>query len=346
MFSALVTCVRVAWKHDTGYVLLDNPSYPAVVTPCCIVADVVDVGPGLWRNTAVAHASHAIFPAPPASGADLVDRHWAVDAMPTAQRLATLAAAEAGEISLSLPAIRESAHTLATAYELAALLGRDALRSRSANVPAALERAALRVGADRACMLHRSLGLQIGSDEEGLLRHGVRLCALAAVAGPDVVSQTRAWLSQTANADRMAQAEQHRTSASDDAARRDGTPIWLIWRHLLLHPDVARLEQLIADLAALREQRGGVTDLAPSTNETELRLRFQQFVRERLADAAGLLAIGLRGRGDADAIAFEITAQCTAARSASTGDPNLDLLAAWLELAALTALGPHLTATP
>ena len=39
-------------------------------------------------------ASHAIFPAPPASGADLVDRHWAVDAMPVARRLATLAAAE------------------------------------------------------------------------------------------------------------------------------------------------------------------------------------------------------------------------------------------------------------
>jgi hypothetical protein len=92
----------------------------------------------------------------------------------------------------------------------------------------------------------------------------------------------------------------------------------------------------------LREQRRGVTDLTPSTNETELRLRFQQFVRERLADAAGLLAVGLRGRAEPLSICADITAQCTAARSASTGDPNLDLLAAWLELAALTTLGPQL----
>jgi len=293
----------------------------------------------------VALPSHAIFPAPPASGADLVDRHWAVDAMPAAERFAALAAAEAGEIPLGLPAVRESAHTLATAYELAALLGRDALRSRSANVPAALERAALQVGAQRACLLHRSLGLQPGSDAEGMLRHAVRLCALAAVAGPEAVAHTRAWLQQPGNADRIAQAEQHRVRDVDDAASRGGTPLWIIWRQLLLHPDAARLEHLIADLAALREQRRGVTHLTPSTNEMELRLRFQQFVRERLADAAGLLAIGLRGRRDTEAIALEITAQCTAARSASTGDPNLDLLAAWLELAALTALAPQLAST-
>jgi len=293
----------------------------------------------------VALSSHAIFPAPPASGADLVDRHWAVDVMPAAQRLASLAAADAGEIPLSLPVIRESAHTLATAYELAALLGRDALRSRSANLPAALERAALRVGAERACVLHRALGLQLGTDAEGLLRHGVRLCALAAVAGPEAVAHTRAWLQQPGNADRLRQAEQQLASDADDAASRGGTPLSIIWRHLLLHPDATRLEQLIADLAALREQRHGVTDLMPSSNESELRLRFQLFVRERLADAAGLLAIGLRGRSDTEAIAHEISAQCTAARSASTGDPNLDLLAAWLELAALTALGPQLAST-
>jgi len=293
----------------------------------------------------VALSSHAIFPAPPSNGADLVDRHWAVDAMPAAQRLASLAAADVGEIPLHLPAIRESAHTLATAYELAALLGRDALRSRSANLPSALERAALRVGAERACLLHRSLGLQLGTDAEGLLRHGARLCALAAVSGPEAVARTRSWLQQSDNADRLTEAEHQLASDSDDAASRGGTPLWIIWRHLLLHPDPARLEQLIADLAALREQRHGVTDLRPSTNESELRLRFQLFVRERLADAAGLLAIGLRGRSDAQAIAHEITAQCTAARSASTGDPNLDLLAAWLELAALTALGPQLAPT-
>jgi hypothetical protein len=120
--------------------------------------------------------------------------------------------------------------------------------------------------------------------------------------------------------------------------------LWLVWRQLLLHPDPAALESLVGELAALREQRRGVTDLTPSTNETELRLRFQQFVRERLADAAGLLAVGLRGRADPSTIASEITAQCTAARSASTGDPNLDLLAAWLELAALTTLAPQLAA--
>lgn len=293
----------------------------------------------------MALSSLAIFPAPPASGADLVDRHWAVDAMPAAQRLANLAAAEAGEIPLSLPAVRESAHTLATAYELAALLGRDALRSRSANLGSALERAALRVGAERACHLHRALGLQLAGDSEGLLRHGVRLCALAAVAGPESVARTRAWLQEPGNAERVTQAEEHRANDLEDAARRGGTRLWIIWRQLLLHPDPAHLEQLVSDLAALREQRYGVTDLAPSTNQSELRLRFQQFVRERLADAAGLLAIGLRGRSDAQAIAHEITVQCTAARSASTGDPNLDLLAAWLELAALTVLAPQLAAT-
>ena len=288
-------------------------------------------------------ASHAIFPAPPASGADLVDRHWAVDAMPTAQRLATLAAIEKATAPLTDAALRESAHTLATAYELAALLGRDALRSRSPGPTPSLERAALRVGAERANLLHRSLGLHPGADVEGLLRHAVRLCALASVAGPTCVAHSRAWLLQPAVAERLHQADQAQPEAGDSPASR-AAPLWTIWRTLLLHPDSATIDRLISDLATLREQRRGVTDLTPSTNETELRLRFQQFVRERLADAAGLLAVGLRGRADPVAIATEITAQCTAARSASTGDPNLDLLAAWLELAALATLAPQLSA--
>ena len=288
-------------------------------------------------------ASHAIFPAPPESGADLVDRHWAVDALPTAQRLATLAAVGNASAPLNDPALRESAHTLATAYELAALLGRDALRSGSPGTTPSLERAALRVGAERASLLHRALGMHSSADAEGLLRQAVRLCALAAVAGPTCVAQTRMWLHEAAVAQKLEQAEQSRPETGDNPAAR-AAPLWTIWRTLLLHPDSATLEGLIAGLATLREQRRGVTDLAPSTNETELRLRFQQFVRERLADAAGLLAVGLSGRPDPHAIAIEITAQCTAARSASTGDPNLDLLAAWLELAALTTLAPHLSA--
>jgi hypothetical protein len=293
----------------------------------------------------VTMTSHAIFPAPPSSGADLVDRHWAVDAMPTALRLATLAAAEKATAPLTDPALREAAHTLATAYELAALLGRDALRSGSPGTTPSLERAALRVGAERANILHRALGLQSGSDAEGLLRHAVRLCALAAVAGPACVAHTRTWLHQRGIADRLEQAAQPRPDPTQQSPAEAAAPLWTIWRQLLLHPDPPTLEHLVASLAQLREQRRGVTDLTPSTNETELRLRFQQFVRERLGDAAGLLAVGLRGRSDPRSVAAELTAQCTAARSASTGDPNLDLLAAWLELAALTTLAPQLTAS-
>jgi hypothetical protein len=289
-------------------------------------------------------ASHAIFPAPPASGADLVDRHWAVDAMPTATRLATLAAAEKATVPLVDPALRESAHTLATAYELAALLGRDALRSGSTGATPTLERAALRVGAERANLLHRALGLQPGGEAEGLLRHAARLCALAAVAGPVCVSHTRTWLQQRPVADRLQHAERARPAARDESSPAAAVPLWTIWRTLLLHPDAATLERVIAELAALREQRRGVTDLTPSTNEAELRLRFQQFVRERLGDAAGLLTVGLRGRSNPRTITADITVQCTAARSASTGDPNLDLLAAWLELAALSTLAPQLAA--
>jgi hypothetical protein len=281
----------------------------------------------------VTGASHAIFPAPPASGADLVDRHWAVDAMPTAQRLVSLAAAE------------KATTPLATAYELAALLGRDALRSGSPGSTASLEREALRVGAERASLLHRALGLQTNTDAEGLLRHAVRLCALAAVAGPTTVAHTRAWLQQRTVAERLEHAAQAHTQQRAESTDETAAPLWTIWRRLLLHPDSDALEELIASLAALREQRRGVTQLTPSTNETELRLRFQHFVRERLADAAGLLALGLRGRSDPRAIATDLTAQCTAARSASTGDPNLDLLAAWLELAALTSLTPQLTSS-
>ncbi|MCC7054710.1 MAG: hypothetical protein IT355_15670 [Gemmatimonadaceae bacterium] len=286
-------------------------------------------------------ASHAIFPAPPASGADLVDRHWAVDAMPASLRLATIAAAGSATVPLADPALREAAHTLATAYELAALLGRDALRSGSPAATATLERAALAVGAERANLLHRALGPFAGADAKGTLRHAVRLCALAAVAGPTCIALTRTWLRSDPVAQRLEQAERETQGAQHQAARA-AAKLWIIWRQLLLHPDPAQLEQLVADLAALREQRSGVTDLSPSTNEAELRLRFQDFVRERLADAAGLLAIGLRGRTDPHAVALELSAQCTAARSASTGDPNLDLLAAWLELAALTTLAPQL----
>ena len=286
--------------------------------------------------------SHAIFPAPPSSGAELVDRHWAVDAIPIAQRLATLAAAENASVPLAPAALRESAHLLATAYELAALLGRDALRSGSPGMTASLERAALCVGADRASLLHRAIGLHSDTDAEGLLRDAVRLCALAAVAGPACVARTRAWLGRADVSQRLDQAAEECARRSAEGLASPAAPIWLVWRQLLLHPDAATLERLVTQLAGLREQRHGVTDLTPSTNETELRLRFQQFVRERLADAAGLLAVGLRGRADPHAIAREITAQCTAARSASTGDPNLDLLAAWLELAALTTLAPQL----
>lgn len=289
-------------------------------------------------------ASHAIFPAPPASGADLVDRHWAVNAMPAATRLSTLAAAENVTVPITAPTLRESAHTLATAYELAALLGRDALRSGSTGTTPSLERAALRVGAERANLLHRALGLQPNSDAEGVLRHAVRLCALAAVAGPGAIAGTRHWLQLPDTADRLEQAARDGAHAAQEFAN-GSVQLWIVWRRLLLHPDPSTVEALIADLAALREQRRGVTDLSPSTNESELRLRFQQFVRERLADAAGLLALGLRGRTEPHSIAAEITAQCTAARSASTGDPNFDLLAAWLELAALTALAPQLAAS-
>ena len=287
--------------------------------------------------------SHAIFPAPPASGADLVDRHWAVDAMPTARRLATLTAAGTATAPLADPALRESAHTLATAYELAALLGRDALRSRSQSGTASLERAALTVGAERANLLHRALGPLTGTDAEGSLRHALRLCALAAAAGPASIAQTRAWLRSDALQPRLEQAA-HDTQQHADAATRAAARLWIVWRLLLQHPDAATLEHIVAELATMREQRRGVTDLSPSTNDVELRARFQDFVRERLGDAAGLLAIGLRGRADPASLATEITAQCTAARSASTGDPNLDLLAAWLELAALSTLAPLLTA--
>ncbi len=285
-------------------------------------------------------ASHALFPAPPSGGADLVDRHWAVDAMPAAQRLAALTAAERAVAPLEPSTLRETAHTLATAYELAALLGRDALRSGSTGTVPSLERAALRVGAERANLLHRALGLQPATEDEGLLRHAVRLCALAAVAGPASVAHTRTWLQQPEIEQRLAKAEQRRAESPEQAAG----PLWGVWRRLLLHPDADAIDEAMERLAALREQRRGVTDLNASTNEVELRLRFQLFVRERLADAAGLLAVGLRGRGDPQALASELSAICTAARSASTGDPNLDLLAAWLELAALTALGPRLSA--
>ena len=278
-------------------------------------------------------ASHAIFPAPPASGADLVDRHWAVSAMHPARRLATLAAATQSSGPLADAGLRDAAHTLATAYELAALLGRDALRSGSLSATAELERAALRVGAERANLLHRALGFVGFQSRDAVQRHAARVCALATVAGPECVAHTRTWVHE---------ANPHE-EGPDPAGQHDGeTQLWMIWCQLLLHPDTATLDRIIDELAAMREQRRSVPEIAPSSNEAELRLRFHQFVSERLADAAGLLALGLRGRGQPQALAAELGAHCTAARSASTGDPSLDLLAAWLELAAITALAPRL----
>lgn len=289
--------------------------------------------------------SRAIFPAPPASGADLVDRHWAVDAMSASQRLTTLAAAGSATVPLADPALREAAHTLATAYELAALLGRDALRSGSTTPAATLERAALAVGAERAGLLHRALGPLASADAESVLRHAVRLCALAAVAGPASIAQTRSWLRSELVAPRLEEAERA-AQRGDDPGTQVAARLWTAWRQLLLHPDPLTLEHVVAELADLREHRRAGVHLSPSTNDAELRARFQDFVRERLADAAGLLAVGLRGRVSVGSITPELSAHCTAARSASTGDPNLDLLAAWLELAALSTLVPRLSATP
>jgi hypothetical protein len=264
--------------------------------------------------------------------------------MPSTQRLAALAAAERSEDPISEPSLRDAMHTLATAYELAALLGRDALRSNAASAAAHLERSALQIGAARANQLHRALGFPATGDRELLLRHALRVCALAAVAGPVYVAHTRAWLERAEIATRLDPAPETIDNHSDQSAQ-PAAPLWTVWRHLLLNPSASLLDQLVSTLAAMREQRRGVTDLTPSTNETELRLRFQLFVRERLADAAGLLAVGLRGRTAADQLTVAITAQCTAARSASTGDPNLDLLAAWLELAALRTLAPRISAS-
>lgn len=279
--------------------------------------------------------------APPASGADLVDRHWAVATVPPARRQALLDAAAAGTVDDA-----ELAHTLATAFEYAALVGRDALRSGAATAAAGLERDALRLGAARAARLHGALGPgATGGDPEARLRDAARLVALGAVGGPTALAEARRRLGMAPAAELLEEAEQAVAERDDPSA--DAARLWALWRRLLAQPEPDELAHVVAELARRREARHGAPDtLAPASNDAELRTRFRTAALHRLAEAAALFTLALRDRGAPDATAHALSAHCAAARAGLPGDPGIVMLATWLELGALATIRRRHDATP
>jgi hypothetical protein len=273
--------------------------------------------------------------APPSSGADLVDRHWAVATIPAARRQALLEAAARGPVDDP-----ELGHTLATAFEYAALVGRDALRSGAATPAARLEREALRLGAARAARLHAAVGLGGGdaaAPAEALLRDAARLVALGAVGGAAALAETRRRLGAAPAAERLEQAEQAVADGRDPSA--DAARLWMLWRRLLTQPEPDELAHIVAELARRRERRLAATEpLAPAADDAELRTRFRAAALHRLAEAAALLTLALRDRGEAEATGHALSAHCAAARAGLPGDPGVVMLATWLELGALATI--------
>lgn len=277
--------------------------------------------------------------APPASGAELVDRHWAVATIPVARRAVLLAAAAQGVV-----VDPGETHTLATALEYAALVGRDALRSGAATPAALLERQALQLGAARAARLRVALGVDgSGATPEAVLRDGARLVALAAVGGAAALADVRRALSQPPAAQLLEVAEQ--TIGDGDEPVAEAARLWRLWRRLLALPAPDELAHLVAELARFRERRDAAVR-APAADDEQLRARFRREALQRLAEAAALLTLALRDRGDAVAIGRALSEHCAAARAGLPGDPGVVVLATWLELAALATIRRRHEPTP
>ncbi len=269
---------------------------------------------------------------PPASGGELVDRHWAVTTMPPARRHALLDGAARG--TLDDP---DAAHTLATAFEYAALVGRDALRSGATTPAAALEREALRIGAERAARLRGALGLAgSGTTPEAVLREAVLLLALGTVAGPAALADARRRLATPPAAQLLEEAEQ--AVGGGDESDADAARLWTLWRRLLVQPEPDELAHVVAELARRRELRAMAPPRPPTADEHELRARFRAEARGRLAEAAALLTLALRDRGEPETTARALSAHCAAARAGLPGDTGIVMLATWLELAALATI--------
>lgn len=273
--------------------------------------------------------------APPASGAELVDRHWAVTTLPPARRHVVL---DRARLAQPLDDVTEGA-THATAYEYAALVGRDALRSGAGGPGPALEREALRVGAERAALLRGALGVAgSGPAPEPVLRDAARLVALGAVAGAAMLADVRRLLAAPPARELLERAEESVGDGDEPAA--EAGRLWALWRRLLVLPSPDELAHLVAQLAALRERQVGDAPraAAPPADDDELRARFRREALRRLGDAAGVLTLALRDRGEADALARELSAHCAAARAGVPGAQGLVVTATWLELGALATL--------
>lgn len=277
--------------------------------------------------------------APPASGAELVDRHWAVATIPVPRRAALLAAAAQGAV-----VDPGETHTFATALEYAALVGRDALRSGATTPAATLEREALQLGAARATRLRAALGLDgSGTAPEAVLRDAARLVALAAVGGPAALAEARRALGEAPAAQLLEVAEQAIGEGDEPVA--EAARLWRLWRRLLALPTPDELADLVAELARFRERRDAAAR-TPAADDDELRARFRREALQRLAEAAALLSLALRDRGDADATGRALSEHCAAARAGLPGDPGVVVLATWLELGALATIRRRHAPTP
>jgi hypothetical protein len=271
--------------------------------------------------------------APPTTGAELVDRHWAVTSIPGARRQALLDAAQRG--ALDDPG---EANTVATAFEYAALVGRDALRAGSTAPAATLEREALRVGAGRAMLLRAALGLGgRGAATEAVLRDAARLLALGAVSGAAPLAEARRVLETPPAAELLERAEEALGHPGDGDTQ--AAELWVLWRRLLALPAPDELANLVAQLARLRERHDAAGRAAPApANDDELRARFRAEALQRLAEAAALLSLALRDRGEPEATCRALSAHCAAARAGLPGAPGIVVLATWLELGALATI--------
>lgn len=282
----------------------------------------------------------------------VLDQHWAVASLAPDRRAALLDEAAHADPSFgaALPdPDAEQLYLVATAYELAALgswahaggaVPADRLPGKPDAQDApdadALAAEVLAQGAARAFAMHRALRLP-AHDGESLGRAIARLAALA-VAGRRSDEFGR-WLAEPDAQAGVQQLEVMAATGAWDAAMR--ASLWLAWIALLSRPTPQGVDDVVERLGALRERRTTEEEpfLATFQGIARMRVQFQLLTLRNVAEAAEALT-GMLRRPTQLSAAPRLQLHFSVARSAAVGDHGLDLVLAWVHVAALmTAQG-------
>ncbi len=280
--------------------------------------------------------AHASRPPLSSEALEVLDRHWAVAAMPAADRARAIRIAEARWSAIDQakrgrgrpPKVEDDGggasadaaiHDLATAYEIAALDALQDFFSDRVDLVSGRRRAQVETGAARAFTLYRVLPLPEDDRAARVLRV-VRVAALA------VVGRYRGDLERWLDAEQ----DQLRLAAgpgdSWEEVLRGG--VAGAWVELLRPPSPEAAERAYEMLGALRESRTVHERRDPAAAKNP-----RLFPLLKLADAAVALTLDAR-RGPLSGTLAQVAGHLGEARTGTVGDVSLETLLRWLHAAA------------